>query len=205
MLKWGRLPEGQSRNGCWLCQFDLFACLQTVVNYVYTTAASAGIPLIPTARVVSFGPAISSSACSSRPILCSPSAAPQLFCCEEPSRLPPETMAWIWIIKGVRHYDTVSPCRGGQHTNIQAHTIFPLYITPFLVPALNKLQAWVGPWMSQAGLERSSLVNVTSAIGVSEKSLLGLTNTCSFWHAARMKVGSFTFSIVESVHNDTLT
>lgn len=65
-----------------------------------------------------------------------------------------------------------------QHT----HTIFPpLFITPFLVPALNKLQAWVGPWMSQAGLERSSLVNVTSAIGVSEKSLLGPTNTCSFW------------------------
>lgn len=148
------------------------------------TAESAGIPVIPTARVVSVSPAISSSACGSGPILCSPSAVPQLFRCAEPSQLPPETIALIWIIKGVRHYDTVSPCRGGQHTNIQAHTISPLFITPFLVLVLNKLQAWVGPWMSQAGLERRSLVIMTSAIGVSEKNLLGLTNTCSFWHPA---------------------
>lgn len=55
---------------------------------------------------------------------------------------------------------------------------------PFLVLVLNKSQAWVGPWVSQAGLERSSLVNVTSSIGVSEKSLLGPTDTCSFWHPA---------------------
>lgn len=145
---------------------------------------------------------------ASGPILCSPvcgSASVVLLRRAEAGCLP-ETMALIWIIKGVRHYDTVSPCRGGQHTNIQAHTIFPLFITPFLVLALNKLQAWVGPWMSQAGSERSSLVNVTSAIGVSEKSLLGLTNTCSFFGMQHgMKAGSSTFSIVESVHNGTLT
>lgn len=133
-------------------------------------------------------------------ILCRLCIVPRLFCSTEWSRSLTETMALIWMIKGVRHYDTVSLCRGwrwrGQHTNIQgrAPPPPPLQHPPprsptnpslphnFLVPDLNKLQAWTGPWMWQARLERSSLELVMSSIGVSEKSLLGLPDTCLIWH-----------------------
>lgn len=116
----------------------LFACLQIVVNCVYMTAESAGIPVIPTARVPSSSPAISCLASGSGPTWCSPSAAPQCFCWAELSQLLTETIALIWIIKGVRHYDTVSPCREGQHTNIQAHTISPSSSHHF----------WSEPWIN---------------------------------------------------------
>lgn len=161
--------------------------LQITVNCVYTIAESAGIPVIPMARVLSCSPALSactSTACGSGLIFCSRRIVPRLFCCTERSRSLTETIALIWIIKGVRHYDTVSLCRGGQHTNIQAHCPYTT-ISPS-----SSHYSWSWPGINYrhglghecSRLVWSSLVYVTSSIGVSEKNLLGPTDTCLIWH-----------------------
>lgn len=55
-------------------------------------------------------------------IFCSRRIRPWLFCCcTQRSRSLTETMGLIWIIKEVRHYDTVSLCREGRLANIQEH------------------------------------------------------------------------------------
>lgn len=97
-------------------------------------------------------PSQSSASRGSGLIFCSRRIGPRLFCCTQRSRSLTETMGLIWIIKEVRHYDTVSLCRGGRLANIQEHwlntTVSPsLNSALFLVWAWNKLQAWVGPWM----------------------------------------------------------
>lgn len=129
------------------------------MNCVYRVAykQTEGISVSPTNKVENLSPEFSfffcfSSALSIEPAALQPavdsfSAAgyivAQLFCCTAQSRSLAETMALIWIIKAVQHYDTVSLCRGGQRTNIQAHclrsTVSPFSVTLFLVLAAHKL------------------------------------------------------------------
>ena len=105
-------------------------------------------PCGPVAYALSWSPAILACAASvyrSALIFWSRSIVPQLFCCTVWSRSLTETIVLIWIIKGVRHYDTVSLCRGGQRTNIQAHCPLhqrPLLNTLLLIRAWNKFQGW---------------------------------------------------------------
>ena len=130
------------------------------VNCVYTIAECRHSCSIPTAPVLSLSPAPPQSLrlLGLLPWTHSPQpaySASVVLQNTERSRSLTETIALIWIIKGLRHYDTVSLCRGGQRTNIQAHWPCaavsppppPLSITLLLVLALNKLQAWAGPWM----------------------------------------------------------